>query len=231
MGTGANYATSYTENLELAWSKLYPSLMVFSRRLVYTLRIPAWYGQEDDIVGDIVQETARRLVERLQKAECGEAEPIASLEHMAFAIARNYCHDLRRRDRRMTHCEIKSLPEIVGVADQQYCLDISEVATEYAHNEALFMLLACEIVNFPSKQRKELLADLANRMCFEDQPTPLQQAFLKVGVRLQEHRQELSTDPKEKARRAALLCYAYKRVARVACMLIATLRSATPGRM
>src|SRR5947209_12441629 len=64
------------QDSEDIWDTLYPSLQSLARYLVYALRIPVWRGQEEDMIEDIVQETARRLLERVRKAECGEAEPI-----------------------------------------------------------------------------------------------------------------------------------------------------------
>src|SRR5439155_1104437 len=86
------------QDSEDIWDTLYPSLQSLARYLVYALRIPVWQGQEEDMIEDIVQETARRLLERVRKAERGEAEPIHCLKHMMIVIAKNYCKDLRRSE-------------------------------------------------------------------------------------------------------------------------------------
>src|SRR5438094_8452301 len=74
-----------------AWSAFSPTLSTMVTRLVYASRVPTWYGQEDEIAADIVQEAARRLLERLRKAERREADPIQCFERMAVATAFNYC--------------------------------------------------------------------------------------------------------------------------------------------
>jgi hypothetical protein len=56
-------------------------------------------------------------------------------------------------------------------------------------------------------------------MSFEDgQPTALQQAFLDVGIRLQDYQGLLPNDPVAKSRHASLLSLAYKRLAQVICL-------------
>src|SRR5437588_5178662 len=88
-------------NSEVTWGDLYTTLRPLARYLVYSFPVPSWRGQEEDVIEDIVQETARRIIERAQKAERGEAEPIRSLHQMVTVVAQNYCKDLRRRERRL----------------------------------------------------------------------------------------------------------------------------------
>ena len=52
-----------------AWEEMYQSLQSLVRRLVFSFAVPAWHGQEEDIVEDIVQEAARKLIEYVRKAE------------------------------------------------------------------------------------------------------------------------------------------------------------------
>ncbi len=202
-------------NFGAAWTKLYPVLRLLVRRLVYSFHVQAWRGQEDDIVEDILQETARRLIERQKKAEYGEAAPIQMLERMALVTAYNYCKDMRRKDYRLFRSSERGNPLIVG---DREVIDLLEEATESIYQDMLFTQLAREVVQFPRKQQKALLIDLANRMCFEAKPTPLQRAFLKVGIRLEEYLQPPSESAKERSREAALLYYAYKRIAQLVCV-------------
>src|SRR6266568_4994952 len=88
---------------ELPWEELYVFLHTVAQRLVSSLHIPAWYGQEEDIVQDIVQETVARMIERVQEAKRGERVPVRSLKSMMVVVARNYCRDLRRHDHRLVH--------------------------------------------------------------------------------------------------------------------------------
>jgi hypothetical protein len=62
------------------------------------------------------------------------------------------------------------------------------------------------------KQRIALLIDLANRMDFDVRPTPLQKAFLEVGIRLQDYQQPIPKVPVERSRHASNTSLAYKRI-------------------
>jgi len=221
MVTSTQYSTTSSSDLSIGtlWEEIYPSLRIRIRRLVYSLRIPSWHGQEEDIVEDILQETARRVIEHARKAERGEAKPIYAFEHMVVVIACNYCRDLRRRDRRLSRIEADSyLCEAHEFMDDQDYMGLSEVAIERVYQKEFFTLLAHEIVKFPDKQREVLLIDLANRMCFETQPTDLQEAFLNVGIRLLEYQQPLPNNSKERSRCSALLYHAYRRIAHLSCV-------------
>ncbi len=210
------YSDSLDLDSEVSWSDLYTSLRALARYLVYSFNISSWRGQEEDLTEDIVQETIRRIIERVLKAECGEAGPIHSPKHMMMTIAQNYCKDLRRSDRRLLHMPHDYALEIlVDVDEQPNTLD---AATESVYQEKLFVLLAHEIANFPDKQRKALLIDLANRMCFDTRPTPLQSALLEVGIQLRQYQQPLPANPKERSRHISLLSYAYRRLAHLPCI-------------
>lgn len=201
------------------WNALYPTLQSFVRSLVHSFHVQSWRGQEDDIVDDILQETARRIIERQQKAEHGGAPPIQMFERMAIVTASNYCKDLRRRDCRLIRIpEGAYAPNVLDIISEREVVDLSEEATERLYQEEIFALLAQEVVKFPYKQRKALLIDLANRMSFETKPTLLQKAFLNVGIRLEEYRRPLSESAKERSKSAALLYYAYKRIAQLDCV-------------
>lgn len=212
---------SYTDTVdlssELVWKNLYLSLSSFARSLVYSFGVSSWRGQEEDIAEDIVQETMRRLLEVWQKAERGEASPIRSLNQLMRTIAQNYCKDLRRHDRRMTRIpdEIYAHPIYTNIDDQ---IQLLESVTERVYQESLFKLLAREIAHFPDKQRRAILIDLANRDCFDTQPTPLQKAFLTEGIQLEHYRQSLPADPQERSRHVSLLNHAYKRVTHLPCV-------------
>jgi hypothetical protein len=212
----ANLTNSYQGDLygEHTWRDIYPALRSLARYLVYTAHVPSWKGQEEDIIEDVVQETARRLLLRAQKAERGEASPIVSLTQMMTAIAQNYCKDLRRRDYRLSH----ELPSDVSSEIRDEQSHLLETITESIYQEGLFKLLAHEIATFPDKQRTAVLIDLANRMSFDAQPTPLQKAFLAAGIQLQQYRRPLPAHRRERARHTALLSYAYKRIAHLPCV-------------
>jgi hypothetical protein len=198
----------------VTWIELYPKLLSLTRRFVYMYWIPCWSGKEEDITEDIAQETARRIIERSQKAIRGEATPIDSIEGMIVIIALNCVRDLRRYDRRvmyMLSCDGSNKMS----SDVNDMMSMSEVATENVYHEWLFLQLAHEIAQFPYKQRRVILIDLANRMDFTRQPTALQRAFSAVSIDLQEYQQTLPRDPIERARYASLLYQAYKRLAQL----------------
>ncbi len=126
-----NTSASPETGFDSAWNELYPRLRALIRRLVYSFHVPLWSGQEDDLVEDILQETARRLIERFQKAQLGEAAPVRTLESMAITIAYNYCRDLRRRDYRLTRLPARSCSlELPTVKSTQETINLSEAVTE-----------------------------------------------------------------------------------------------------
>lgn len=193
------------------WKKLYPLLESLARYFVYSSNIPSWRGQEKDVIEDIVQETARRIIEHSQKAARGEMPPIRSLRNMLFTVARNYCTDLCRRDRRLMRIQSQNsvLQAFLNLTKQ---VDVAVAGVENVYLEMLFRLVASEVVAFPAKQRRAILIDIASQMYFDGQPTPLQQAFLNAGIDLQEYQQALPSSSLEKSRHSALVNYAYKRV-------------------
>jgi hypothetical protein len=200
------------DTFERAWSKLHPTLLSFTRHLVYSWRIPVWHGQEDDIVDDIIQETARRIIERIRKASRGEAAPIQVFEPMVIVTARNYCRDLLRRDMRLMHFTHDDCSYELYDAHNDLYRELDEEAIEHVYIEQLFGLLVIEIARFPERQRRALLTDLAYRMSFDVEPTPLQRAFLNAGISLLEYYQPLPPSAIERSRAVALLYHAYKRV-------------------
>jgi DNA-directed RNA polymerase specialized sigma24 family protein len=214
MNKSVSVSEPFDLNNEATWQKFYASLRPLARYLVNSFHISAWAGQEDDLIEDIVQETIRRVIERTRKAERGEAEPIYSLKHIAAVIAQNYCKDLRRAERRLCRIAPDALDPSPRAGRDEYAHPLDEV-TEKAYLESLFLTIAHEIARFPTKQRKALLIDLANRMSFDTGPTPLQKAFLNEGIQLRAYQQLLPDNPLERSRHASLLTFAYRRVARL----------------
>lgn len=210
------FSVSSSQNLELSsediWNRLYSSLRPLARRLVYSFRISLWRGQEEDIVEDIVQETVWRLVERTRKAERGEAAPIYSLKYMMTVIAQNYCKDLRRRDRKLFHLPEQDDPS-EACPDIQKQMPELDAVVERVYQEWVLTVVARKIASFPPKQREAILIDLAHHTSFDGHPTPLQKAFLAVGIQLEHYRVPLPSDQQERGRYLSLRTLAYKRVA------------------
>lgn len=194
------------------WKEAYPLLQSFARRLVYTSHVPSWAGQESEVIEDIVQETCRRIIERSQKVDRGEAAPVQSLKNMLLAISHNYCEDLRRRDRRQLRTQHQDTL-FREPREWMASASLAEVGTENAYNEVLFRLVAREVAAFPNKQRRAILIDLACRMHFGKQSTGLQQAFLDADIDLREYARALPSNPRDKNRHVALVNHAYKRLA------------------
>ncbi len=192
------------------WSSLYSFLRPYVKRLVCSSGIPSWRGQEDDIVEDIVQETIIRVLRCIQRGESGEGVPIVSPEGLSIVIAQNYYEDLRRRDRRLVRIATDEHSRGVHIVLQNHH-DPSELAITNMFLEWLFVKFSLEAVKFPYKQRTALLIDLASRMDFDAQPTPLQKAFLEAGIRLQDYQRPLPKDTVERSRHTSNTSHAYKR--------------------
>jgi DNA-directed RNA polymerase specialized sigma24 family protein len=201
---------------DATWSSLYPALHSLASYLVRISPLPYWHGQEDDLAEDIVQETVRRVIERAQKAERGEAAPIQSLQQMATTIAYNYCRDLKRQDYRLSRLDTTDpstyAPPFypVDIGSDEYLLD---AVADKVDQDRLFDILASKIDRFPPKQKQAILIDLANRMSFDKEPTSLQKSFLDVGIEMRHYCQPLPDDQRERGRHISLVSQAYKRVA------------------
>jgi DNA-directed RNA polymerase specialized sigma24 family protein len=196
---------------ESTWRKLYSILESLVPYFIYSSNIVSWQGQEKDILEDILQETMRRIIEHSQKATRGEALPIQSLKNMGITVAHNYCKDLARRDRRLLRIDPVTTFQVD--LNQRNQVNPEEAGVENVYQGTLFKLVAREVAAFPNKQRRAILIDLANRMHFGNRLTPLQQAFLDVGINLREFQRALPTNPQEKSRHVALVSCAYKRLA------------------
>lgn len=210
IATSGCYVAECNEPNDTNWQDVYMILRPLAKRMVYAYQVPTWRGQENDVAEDIIQETARKLFEYEQKAERKEVPPIHALLPMVRVIAYNYGKDIRRRDLRVTRVTEDEGAEQFYVHSEEP--DMEEYAIENAYQETLFTELAREIVHFPYKQRQALLIDLAAHMSFEQSPTPLQRAFLKVGIQLQDYRNLLPATPEERNRYTSLLAHAYRRI-------------------
>jgi DNA-directed RNA polymerase specialized sigma24 family protein len=204
-------------NSDSTWKKLYPILESLARYFVYSSHVLSWQGQENDIIEDVVQETLRRMIEHAHKAERDEAPPIQSFKSMMKVVAQNYCKDMKRRDRRLLRMQPQdALPQLRASRHNQ--VSLVELGTENVYQEGLFKLVASEIAGFPEKQHTAVLIDLANRMHFGTQLTPLESAFLEVGIDLRQYQRPLPADPQERSRHLSLLTHAYRRIAGLPCV-------------
>jgi RNA polymerase sigma factor (sigma-70 family) len=214
----ASHSDDFQHAFERQWQEWYPRFQTSVRCMLRTYFVPYWYGQEEEMVEDIIQETIRRTLERAERVARNEVQPVRQLEPMMLTIARNYCIDLGRREYRLTHFPTGEIANLYQLSEYRDVADLAERATEAVYQENLFSLLAQEVSKFPRKQQQVLLSDLARRMAFEEHLTPLQQAFLNVGIQMQDYLKFLPTNEGEYKRYAALLHHAYKRVAHLSIL-------------
>ncbi len=207
-------STTVDPESEKIWIEYARLLRVNARRFVHSANVGRWYYQKEEIVEDVVQETIRRFIERSQRAECGELPSICSPKHVMIRIAHNYCIDMWRKDCRLqltfSGGDTQEAGETSSAQNDQSSL--LDAAVEHVYREELFTHLAWEVARFPAKQSEALLVDLASRMHFDAQLTPLQSAFKAEGMDLQAHQLSLPKDLDERARHNALVSLAYKRV-------------------
>lgn len=200
------------------WGNLYLALKPRIANWVYTSRVPTWTRQRDSIIEDLVQETLLKTIVYAKRTASGIVRLIDSLENISVTIAYHCFTDLRRQDLRVlplrqdqseaTECEVREGDE-----------DPSEQTIDNIQYELLFIQAARWIVHLPEKQRTALLIDLANRMYIDPlQPTPLQEALASVGIAIRDYQKPLPHDRQARARHAAHLSLAYKRLASLAYM-------------
>lgn len=205
------------KTVEPSWEDLYRLLTVYIRSHIYNSGIVSWYGQEQDLVEDIVQEAICRTHAYLQKVQLAQAPAIFSMYHFSKAIAFRYFQDLRRKDRRLIHpAQIPSYEEKT--------IDTIEVLLEEMSLEAILNHAACIIADLPKKQRQAVLRDLANRLANapgdesnqkeqdEDYLELIERAFLGVDIQLADYQLSLPLDRMERSRHASSLSIAYHKL-------------------
>jgi DNA-directed RNA polymerase specialized sigma24 family protein len=194
---------------ETLWIPLYSLLLPLAKRWVYAAHVYSWCGQEIDIAWDIVLVTIQRTYEYNLKAQ-DENIPIGSFQRLCIRIAKNYFQDLRRKDNRLQPFNRDGSSYVENtIHDEQ---DIAEVILDKVYEEWLFEEIAKEIASYPTKLRIAMLIDIAKRMQFDVQPTPLQAAFLKVGIQLRDYENLLPQDPIMRSRHASLISLGYRKL-------------------
>src|SRR5206468_13109909 len=118
--------------------------------------------------------------------------PIGSFQRLSIRIAKNYFQDLRRKDSRLLPLNRDGCSQVENtIQDEQ---NIAEVVLDKLYEEWLYQEIAKAIASYPPKLRKAMLIDIARRMDFDLQPSPLQVAFLKVGIQLRDYENLLPHD-------------------------------------
>ena len=198
------------QSYDALWLPLYLLLLPLAKSWVYSAHINSWYGQENDIAWDIVLVTIQRTYEYNLKAQ-DENIPIGSFQRLSIRIAKNYFQDLRRKDSRLLPLNRDDCSQVVYMIHDD--VNVSETILDRVYEEWLFEEIAKEIASYPIKLRTAMLIDIARRMEFNVQPTPLQAAFLKVGVQLRDFENLLPQDPILRSRHSSLVSLGYKKLA------------------
>lgn len=202
------------------WVALCSLLISLVRHWVYRANVAAWRGQELDVADDITYTAIRKTLEYEQHAR-QKGIAIASLQRLAIVIAKNYFQDTRRKDTRLLREDAfdYSLNELEASRTQD---ELEDVVLNVMIEESLFQEVAQLIIRFPPKLRRAILIDIALRIDargdFDCHPTALRQAFLEVGIYLEEYLPVEPDTPVLRARRSSLVSLAYKRIAKSICL-------------
>ena len=200
------------------WENLYLILRPRIATWVCTSGLPLWSKQRNEIIEDIVQDALFKTYAYMLRAARGEARIIESLERISTVTAYHCYVDLFRRDRRLQPFP-PELDEPGGVPVSSFAIDPAEIALDNVYDELLFIQIARWIADLPNKQRTALLMDLADRMYLDPfELTPLQKALISEGIDMHDYQHPLPEDKPARARHAAHLSLAYKRLKLLAYM-------------
>ncbi len=202
----------------MTWDGLYRFLGTRVRYWVRSSHVSLWDGQEEDIVADIVQEaimsTFMYASTYFSGLKEGETLPGDSLKHLGLAIAYKQYQQLRCQDSRFRCIQLHRFSSHSYVVIYEWG-DPLERAVDSIIQEWHCNRLAEKIAKISSGPRRALLIDLANRVHLDTpRAMPLQRAFLKQGIRLQDYQQLLSNQPQARSRHLALLRCAYEQIMR-----------------
>ena len=195
----------------LFWDELKSLLKPRILAWLYQYNLPLWIGQEQDIANDVLQETFIRILKYAKRSAFTGSRAIEALEGFGITVARNYIRDMWRKEYRLLpFTTLSESPEnnIPGLS----LTDPSELALFHLTSRETLVSLAGLIKDFPPGQRRALLIDLAQRSDFDEESGPLHVIFLELGINLYEYKLACPLDAGERARHAALLSVAYKRL-------------------
>lgn len=199
------------------WHTLYRQLNVIVTGWVHSANLPTWKAQSEDIIDEIVQETIMKVLKRIRRGESGELSPIYSVKGLCVRVAYNVFIDMVRHDRRLVPLASVSWDDVsYDVPDDGK--DYSEVAVDNVYTASLFRQVALAIQAFPPKLRAAMMIDLVNRMSFEGEVTPLQQALISAGLDLEQYRSQRSSDPVARSRQSSLASLGYKKIGILDCI-------------
>lgn len=200
---------------DATWDALYRALAPLVKGWVFRAAVPSWRGQEVDVAWDILQTALRKTFEYALNAQA-LGITIVSLERLSVVICRNQLRDYQRKDFRLTR--LASAAEAHG-AESASCYtvdDPAEAVLERLYEAQLFYEAAKTTLLLPAKTRLAVLIDLATRLQargeFHGAPSPLRQAFLAVGVHLEDFAGLLPVEPMARARHDSLVSLGFKRI-------------------
>jgi len=202
------YSSHPEQNPAINWQYMYCYLPRLVTKWVYSAKVATWPNQKDDIVAEIVQESIVRSLLRIERGNSGELPPVHSIQPICITIAHNCFIDMIRHDQRLRPIGDEATEHCAAGEGESF----ADIAAENVFTAALFEVIVAEAIKFPPKLRTALFIDLAGRMSFKGEPTPLQQAFLRAGVALNEYKRQAPSDPVERSRHASLTSLAYKRL-------------------
>src|SRR5580700_8080197 len=125
------------DNAALDLEALYILLRQRVPTWVYSYKVPAWKGQEADIVNDVIQEGVTRTWNYLVRAERGEVTPVESVEHLCVTIAQHYCLDLWRKEKRLVRPDVDD-SAYIDFVNHAGGIDAADVVAEKVDNEQFF---------------------------------------------------------------------------------------------
>jgi DNA-directed RNA polymerase specialized sigma24 family protein len=196
-----------------SWFRLSSWLEFWAHNWVYGSHSSRWQGEEEEIIEDIVSESITHILERLRKANRGEADPIISMYNFARQVAHNYFIDLLRKDRKsLRFSQLTADGE--DAAMKLFLADMEEAVLKVVCDEQFFKLLVQEVITLPKKQKEAVLRDHARLMYDMADPAPLLLAYQCVGIQLKDYCIYAPASPIEKCRHSSLLYIAYKRLSR-----------------
>lgn len=196
------------------WCSLLALLQPFVLWRVRRARLVAWRGQEEDVALDITYTAIRKVIEYLERAR-QEGIEIGSLKNLAIVTARHQFLDTLRKDSRLLRGEAAT--RAIEESRMFSAPDPEEYVLDKLEEEALFKGAAVMVQSFSTKLRLAMLADIARRMekhgDFHGRPTVLRQAFVDVGIDLEEYVPRTADTPVVRSRRASLISIGYRRIA------------------
>lgn len=198
---------------EQTWYDLYTYLRSLVRGWVFYAHVVIWYGQQEEIVEEIVQETVMSVFEYTLRSHRNEGPPVVYLKAFSRITAYHLFIDLIRKEKRLVPLFSGNSAYEGGIARDELP-DVEELAVDHLVFEETVGLAAELITRFPNKQREALLRDLADAAAFAETPSLLERKLAEQGIQLRNYAGQQSDDSQERSRQTSLRWHGYKRLRR-----------------